>query len=293
MLKYLLLCCCFFASYIFVNGQSYTDDGGESHLLGPIDIKQIEAQLPYNQWFHNNTKKFHLPSGQYDDVISKLRAFEVTIYLGTWCVDSQEWVPQFIKLWDELGLDRSQLQLIALDGRSELYKQGPNSEEEGQRIHRVPVFQFMKYGQEVGRIVETPKNDLLTDVAQVAFGYPSIPNYRAANDLMAQIDERGTEDVMTNLYAHYQKMMPWITNIYELNTLGNVYLSANMIDKALMAFSLNASFFPNEVFTNQMLAIAEEKANNPDAAKKAYQKILKLDPENVSATNALERLQSN
>lgn len=261
-------------------------------MLGPIGIRQIEAQPPYNQWFADNAKKFELPERDYDDLRQKLNALEVNIYFGTWCGDSQNWVPQLIRLWDKLSLDRVKLHLIALDGRSEHYKQGPNGEEKGQRIHRVPVFQFMKNGQEVGRIVETPKNDLLTDVAQIAFGYPSIPNYRAANYFMSQIDERGTDNIKTNLYAHYRKIIPWVDDLDEMNTLGNVYLRAGRMDEAVMVFSLNASFFPEEVHTNRMLARAEEKAGLLDAAKKSYQKILRLEPENAEAKNALERLEA-
>ena len=277
--------------FTFANAQSYEEDV-EIHLLGPIGIRQIEAQPPYNQWFADNAKKFELPERDYDDLRQKLNALEVNVYFGTWCGDSQNWVPQLIRLWDKLSLDRAKLHLIALDGRSEHYKQGPNGEEKGQRIHRVPVFQFMKNGQEVGRIVETPKNDLLTDVAQIAFGYPSIPNFRAANYFMSQIDERGTDDIKTNLYAHYRKIMPWVDDLNEMNTLGNVYLRAGRMEEAVMVFSLNASFFPEEVHTNRMLARAEEKAGLLDAAKKSYQKILRLEPENAEAKNALERLEA-
>ena len=77
-----------------------------------------------------------------------------------------------------------------------------------------------------------------------------------------------------------------------MNTLGNVYLRAGRMEEAVMVFSLNASFFPEEVHTNRMLARAEEKAGLLDAAKKSYQKILRLEPENAEAKNALERLEA-
>ncbi len=290
MFKFNLLLAAIFA-FTLANAQSY-QEYGEVHLLGPISIGQIEAQPPYNQWFDENAKKFELPNSSYDDLHQKLNDLEVNIYFGTWCSDSQYWVPQLIRLWDKLSLDRSKLHLIALDGRSEHYKQGPNGEEKGKKIHRVPVFQFTKNGLEIGRIVETPKNDLLTDVAQIAYGYPSVPNYRAANYIMSQIEERRTDNIKTNLYAHYLKIMPWVDNMTELNTLGNVYLSANMLDEAVMVFSLNTSFFPEEVSAISILAQAEEKAGQLNAAKKSYQKILRLEPENNVAKKALERLQA-
>ena len=62
---------------------------------------------------------------------SKLKNTTVDIYLGTWCGDSKKWVPQFIKLWDELGLKRSQLRLIGLYNDETRYKTAPNGEEQG------------------------------------------------------------------------------------------------------------------------------------------------------------------
>jgi hypothetical protein len=78
-------------------------------------------------------------------------------------------------------LDENQLKFTALYDGEELYKQGPNAEEKGKRIHRGPTFIFKKEGQEYARMVEYPRNDLEKDLAQIAVGYPSEPNYRAAS----------------------------------------------------------------------------------------------------------------
>ena len=43
---------------------------------------------------------------------------------------------------------------------------------------------------EYARIVESPKNDLVTDVAQIALGFPSAPNYEGANYLFKVFDYR-------------------------------------------------------------------------------------------------------
>ena len=59
---------------------------------------------------------------------------------------------------------------------------------ERQQIHRVPAFIFKTENIEYARIVESPKNDLITDVAQIALGYPSSPNYEGANYLFKVFD---------------------------------------------------------------------------------------------------------
>lgn len=55
-------------------------------------------------------------------------------------------------------------------------------------IHRIPTFIFKKDNNEIARIVEYLRNDLQTDVAQIALGVPSNPNYEAANYLNKVLD---------------------------------------------------------------------------------------------------------
>ena len=45
--------------------------------------------------------------------------------------------------------------LLKLYDRDEKYKQGPNGEEKGEKIHRVPIFIINRDGKESARIVES------------------------------------------------------------------------------------------------------------------------------------------
>ena len=45
--------------------------------------------------------------------------------------------------------------LLKLYDRDEKYKQGPNGEEKGEKIHRMPVFIINRDGKESARIVES------------------------------------------------------------------------------------------------------------------------------------------
>ena len=109
--------------------------------------------------------------------------------MGTWCGDSKKWVPRFLKLWDAYELDRSKLRFTALYDTDEKYKQDPNGEELGKKIHRVPTFIFKRDGAEFARIVESPRNDLKTDLQQIALGVSSEPNYRGATYLIDVLEK--------------------------------------------------------------------------------------------------------
>jgi len=55
-----------------------------------------------------------------------------------------------------LGLNLERITLIDLHGGKDYYKQGPNREEKGADIHRIPTFIFEKDLVEIGRIVKRP-----------------------------------------------------------------------------------------------------------------------------------------
>ena len=173
---------------------TYTNEREELHLCGPFDINELEENSLYAPWFNKRYDEFKLDDTTYS-WSSELKDIEVDVYMGTWCGDSKEWVPSFLKIWDQLGLDRKKLTFTALYDIDERYKQGPNGEEKGKQIHRDPTFIFKRDGKEIARIVETPQNDLLTDIGQIALGLPSKPNYRAANYLMNLLEEKSVSEI--------------------------------------------------------------------------------------------------
>ena len=91
----------------------YKNKKGDLHLCGEFSIEELEQNESFKTWFKKNYSDFVL-SDKKQKWGKKLKNTEVDIYLGTWCGDSKNWVPKFIKLWDELKLNRNQLKLIAL-----------------------------------------------------------------------------------------------------------------------------------------------------------------------------------
>jgi tetratricopeptide (TPR) repeat protein len=290
----ILLVLCTFFSYTNSYSQEinfYKNAQGDTHICGEFPLDYLEHDSNYSIWFNKYYNELKLPEKRLR-LKSKLKKTTVDIYLGTWCGDSKKWVPQFIKLWDELGLKRSQLRLIGLYNDKERYKTSPDGEEQGQQIHRVPVFVFKKDNVEYARIVETPKKDLVTDVAQIALGFPSAPNYEGANYLFKVFDSESIESIKENFNAHYKILRDKTRNSRELNTLGYVLLRNNRTKEALICFELNTYLFkynPNVYDSfGEALALSGEHV----VALKMYEKVLEIDPENKNAMAQIKHLEA-
>jgi hypothetical protein len=85
---------------------------------------------------------------------------DIVIVLGTWCSDSQEQVPKFLKVLDKIKFDKERLSMICVDGE----KQGGDVDVEPYNILYVPTFIFYKNDKEMGRIVESPVRTLEEDM---------------------------------------------------------------------------------------------------------------------------------
>ena len=101
------------------------------------------------------------------DLIKQLRQAiydcTIVVVLGTWCQDSQQQVPRFYKVLDELHYNTSTVTNICVDKNKEAEGTSVND----LNIERVPTIIFYKKGKEIGRIIETPDTSLEEDSFQI------------------------------------------------------------------------------------------------------------------------------
>ena len=266
--------------------QTYLNEAGEKHLAGKFQLDILRTDTTYQTWFEENAAVFEL-SGKNTDWKKAFENSEVEIFLGTWCGDSKRWVPQFVKLWNELGLDEEQLKFTALYDGKELYKQGPNGEEKRKLIHRVPTFIFNNEGEEFARIVESPVNDLETDLAQIALGYSSEPNYRAATYLLELFDTEPLDSIYQNVHTHFNNVYRMVGKERELNTLGNVFKYSNRLPEALLTFEINSVIYPYSPGVLNSYAEALLENEQKTRAIEVFKRIVELEP---TYENAIEKL---
>ncbi|MEP1085243.1 hypothetical protein [Algoriphagus sp.] len=268
----------------------YTNSSGDIHLAGDFELDILRTDTTYQVWFDQYSEVFQL-SGKNTDWKKRFVNTEVEIFLGTWCGDSKRWVPQFVKLWKEIGLEENQLKFTALYDGEEHYKQGPNGEEKGKLIHRVPTFIFTENDQEYARIVEFPVNDLETDLAQIALGYSSEPNYRAATYLLNLFDSVPLDSIYKNVQTHFNEVYQRIGKEKELNTLGYLFETSDRLPEALLTYEINSVIFP---YSPRVLnSYAEALAKNEQTARaiEVFKRVVALEPTFDSAVAKLKELE--
>ena len=127
-------------------------------LIGKVS----QANIADSIWYRVNYSEAVVSEVQVE-TLDKLNAnFNVEIYFGSWCDDSQFWVPAFIGLMDKTAY-AEKIQLIAVN-RSKKSKDTAKLKE---IIDKVPTFVVWCDGKEVGRIVESPEESLVEDLTKI------------------------------------------------------------------------------------------------------------------------------
>ncbi|UCH95019.1 MAG: thioredoxin family protein [Candidatus Aminicenantes bacterium] len=91
---------------------------------------------------------------------------KIDVYLGTWCPDSRNNVPEFIKIIEAVNQDNLPVNYYNVQRKAH---KGIKYFVEDLKVERVPTFIFYRDGKEIGRIVENPKNSLIEDFLEIIF----------------------------------------------------------------------------------------------------------------------------
>ncbi len=102
-----------------------------------------------------------------NEIIESLKTMvqdvNVTIVLASWCGDSKQQVPAFLKVLDQIGFNENNLLMIGVD----FEKNAREIDVEVFNISRVPTFIFYRDEKEIGRIIESPVETLEEDFLKI------------------------------------------------------------------------------------------------------------------------------
>ncbi len=148
-------------------------DEGTVMLVGTASLDSLDVG-PFADWYGANREAYEPNPETVEKLKPLLEDIDIMLLMGTWCKDSRREVPRFVKILDQTGYNLDDVEMIAVDRD----KTTPGKFEDGLELLQVPTFIFYRYGEEVGRIVEFPIEDLETDMLKILSGQP----YRHAYD---------------------------------------------------------------------------------------------------------------
>jgi len=287
----LVLCACspkYNSANTATNIQS-KDSHGNPMLLGVCERESL-LKAPYKEWFNKNYDSYSVDSANANKLKPLLKQQHFDIYLGTWCGDSRREVPRILKILDYCGVKPANIRLIMVDNHDSTYKQSPTHEERGKNIHRVPDLLIYDHKKEINRIVESPVISLEKDMLQIMKDENYKPHYSSANEIFRLLKTSPATRLLADKNNIAIALKKQSKNSAELNSLGYVWMAAGEMDRALLAFELNAILYPNDPNVYDSLGEINMKMNKTTEARKYYSHVLELQPANENAKQKLEEL---
>jgi acyl-coenzyme A thioesterase PaaI-like protein len=137
-------------------------------MQGEISIKDLKNTGL--DWFDKNYAAHSIGANAHETVsiIEKQMSrpgASVYAFIGTWCPDTYEHLPSFIKILEAAHVDPSRVRIFSLE-RDKSFPADPKLLEKF-GIRKVPTFVFMLKEHELGRIVESPEGDLMSNTAEI------------------------------------------------------------------------------------------------------------------------------
>jgi len=136
-------------------------------LVGPATIDGFSEE-PFNEWYDENYKAYQINESLLPSIRKNLENTSITVFMGTWCGDSQREIPNFIKILKAADFDFDNFNIITVDSD----KKTPQNLERGLNITNVPTLIFYKNGKELNRIVEFPLESLEEDMLKILKDQP-------------------------------------------------------------------------------------------------------------------------
>lgn len=134
-------------------------------LVGAIQKEDLQ-QAPYSSWFDPMYNSYKPNEEALQTIKENINDYEIKMFMGTWCGDSQREVPKFYKILELSDYNMDQLDVRAVRRDKTL----PNDGQKEFDITYVPTIIFFKDGEEVGRFVEYPQEELEQDIAKIVSG---------------------------------------------------------------------------------------------------------------------------
>ena len=145
-----------------MNQTIFDQKSGHDMMIGYCTFQGI-SDSAFNSSFRTEYNSYIPDPVIIDQIHPLMDAISITIVSGTWCSDSREQVPRFMKILDLIEPVIPEPVLICVDRD----KKAADVPLEELKILKVPTFIIYHDKSEIGRIIETPRTTLEEDFLMI------------------------------------------------------------------------------------------------------------------------------
>ncbi len=135
---------------------------GMPMLIGECS-REAFKDTSFNWWWMSEYDLYNVDSVSLKEIKNGLKNVNIKVVMGTWCSDSRREVPRFFKILDAMNYPSEKVKIICVDED----KKTKGDELNGLKIELVPTIIFYKDGNELGRIIESPRDTLEKDMIKI------------------------------------------------------------------------------------------------------------------------------
>jgi len=161
----------FLFCFFYVTGVSYgqqlntvvfDEKAQRDVMLGYCDMEGLRTTV-WSDVFDGTYNDYQPKMEVLFEIMPLMTNVEIVVTIGTWCGDSKEHLPAFMRILKEMDFVFSKVTLIALDRNFD----GGEAGLRPYNTEKVPTFIFFREGNELGRIIETPEGTLEEHMAKI------------------------------------------------------------------------------------------------------------------------------
>ncbi|MBL7726191.1 MAG: hypothetical protein JNM68_00820 [Dinghuibacter sp.] len=184
-----------------------------------------------------------------------------------------------------------QVRLFTVSNRDSFYKQTQSKEAIAAGVFRVPTFIFYNSnGEELGRIIESPVQQLEKDMQAILGGTTYHPRYEHIHQLLNFCTKSTDGEFSRNLTTELTKLKDSSYFSAAVTNLVMVMMAGGKAERAGALSLANEQLFPGDLYALTGRARYFRYIGDAATAAAYSRKILEKDPENAAAKEILAGL---